>query len=251
VPVLQQAEFGVSASSGGVVCAAGHSVGEFSALVFANSLPLAAAVQLLVSSLSCRPRVSMFDPSCGRGVPEQHHRGRLMTASAARCQRPTAMSALMPVSSEAALHELCATVEQSGAGHVQIANINSKDQVAHRARRHVGVYCAIIVLRGSSVQMVISGIADAVAAVEALASSRGVARRSVRLRVSAPFHSRVLLDAAAALRSHLDTAQFSAPSTTVLRNVDAAPHTVVEMAQRLEDQVRACGLCVHACGEAV
>lgn len=70
-------------------------------------------------------------------------------------------------------------------------------------------------------QIVISGYIEGLAAAEPLIREAG--GRAVRLAVSAPFHSRLLEPAGAALKAALEQMQLSPPAFPVIANVDAEP----------------------------
>jgi [acyl-carrier-protein] S-malonyltransferase len=72
----------------------------------------------------------------------------------------------------------------------------------------------------SPVQVVVAGHRGAVERAVALAAARG-GRRSVLLPVSAPFHCRLMAPAAERLRTVLDGIAVAAPTTPIVRNVDA------------------------------
>jgi [acyl-carrier-protein] S-malonyltransferase len=72
-------------------------------------------------------------------------------------------------------------------------------------------------------QVVIAGHAPAVERAIGAVKARG-AKRTVRLPVSAPFHSSLLAPAAARLRAHLERVAVRAPAIPVIHNVDVAAY---------------------------
>lgn len=194
---------------------AGHSVGEYSALVFAGALSLRDAALLLVRpvvTVACI--VCLTTLSCS--LFPQRQRGEAMSAAARACGEQTAMSALMPaVLPEIAAH--CLRISKENNTTVEIANINSKEQV------------------------VISGTLKGVAAVEAAAVATKSARKCTRLNVSAPFHCSIMQPAAMFLAPTLRTTVFTASTIPVLSNVTTQPFGL-DPASLLIDQVR----CIQA-----
>ncbi|MFM7734492.1 MAG: ACP S-malonyltransferase [Alphaproteobacteria bacterium] len=154
------------------VIAAGHSLGEWSALVLAGAVDLARAV---------------------RAVRE---RGRLMQQAVAPGEG--AMSALLGAD-VARVQELCAAASDAASGEVVVpANLNGAGQVA------------------------VAGHAAAVERLESLAREAKV--RSMRLRVSAPFHSPLMRPARDRMEPVLAAIAFRDPEPPVIGNVDGRPH---------------------------
>jgi [acyl-carrier-protein] S-malonyltransferase len=147
------------------VLAAGHSLGEYSALVAAGSLRFEDALVLV------------------------HRRGRYMQEAVPA--GVGAMAAVLGLNYD----DVRAAVEGVRRGVVEVANWNSDDQ------------------------LVIAGHAEAVE--EALALIRGA--RSVRLPVSAPFHTSLMKPAEERLATDLDAVEFRDPRFPVITNVDARP----------------------------
>lgn len=165
------------------VVAAGHSLGEYGALVAAGALDVADAVRLV------------------------HARGRYMQEAVP--QGVGAMAAILKLDLEE-VEGLCAEAP----GIVEPANLNAPGQV------------------------VVSGEAEAVAAVASAAKARG--GRAVPLKVSAPFHSSLMRPAAERLREDLAAARFAEPAFPVVCNVTAEPLPAAAEAPRLlEAQVTA------------
>jgi len=160
--------------------AAGHSLGEYSALVAAGVLRFEDAVVLV------------------------HKRGRYMQEAV-----PVGvggMAAVLGVPGD----EIEKRLAEVRAGVVEIANWNSDDQI------------------------VISG--DQAAVEEALALIK--APKSVRLPVSAPFHSRLMKPAEERLAADLDATAFADPRFPIITNVDAkAIRTGEEARDALKRQV--------------
>jgi [acyl-carrier-protein] S-malonyltransferase len=144
---------------------AGHSLGEYTALVVAGSLEFEEAVGLVA------------------------RRGELMEAADAR--RPGTMAAVLGLDRE----RLQAICEPMG---VALANLNAPGQV------------------------VISGEAGAVELAGARAAEMG-ARRVMPLKVSAAFHSPLMVEPAGEMARALMAASIRAASIPVLSNVTAAP----------------------------
>jgi [acyl-carrier-protein] S-malonyltransferase len=145
---------------------AGHSLGEYSALVSAGAVSLADAVR----TVRARGRYMQEAVAVGTG----------------------AMAAVLG-GERAAIEHAC---EKAAEGQVcATANINSPNQV------------------------VIAGNTEAVdRAIELL---KGVAKRVIKLNVSAPFHSALMKPAQDRLAFDLEQVAFSQPASGVVTNVDA------------------------------
>ena len=150
---------------------AGHSLGEYSALVAAGVLAFADAVRLV------------------------HQRGRLMQEAVP--SGAGSMAALLGVARQE-VEVLCA--EFAGDGVLQPANYNDPGQ---------------IVIAGETARVQ--------AAVEAV-TARRLGKPRV-LKVSAPFHCRLLQPAADRLAEFLAAVTYSSFAFPVIANVTARPHT--------------------------
>ena len=145
---------------------AGHSLGEYSALVAAGTLSLSDAVK----TVRARGRYMQEAVPVGTGAMAAVIGGEL--------------SDIERVCTEARGVQVCS-----------IANINSPSQV------------------------VIAGNAEAIdRAIELL---NGVAKRVIKLKVSAPFHCALMKPAQDRLAADLERLTFNAPSAPVVTNVDA------------------------------
>jgi len=164
---------------------AGHSLGEYSALVAAGALSLSDAVR----TVRARGRYMQEAVPVGTGAMAAVIGGEL-----------------------ADIKRICA--EASSAGVCSIANFNSPNQA------------------------VIAGNTEAVdRAVELLS---GVARKVVKLKVSAPFHCALMRPAQDRLASDLAQLSFSEPAMPVVTNVDARATTAPdELRDALVRQVSA------------
>ena len=162
---------------------AGHSLGEYSALVAAGAISLADAVR----TVRARGRYMQEAVPVGTG----------------------AMAAVLG-GERSAIEEAC--LEASKGQVCAVANINSPNQV------------------------VIAGNSQAVdRAIELL---QGVAKRVVKLNVSAPFHSALMKPAQDRLAFDLEKVAFTEPDASVVTNVDARIVTVPgELRDALERQV--------------
>jgi [acyl-carrier-protein] S-malonyltransferase len=164
---------------------AGHSLGEYSALVAAGALSLADAVRTVRA------------------------RGRYMQEAV-----PVGTGAMAAVIGGALgdIERICA--EARGDQVCSIANLNSPNQA------------------------VIAGNTEAVdRAVELL---NGVARKVVKLKVSAPFHCALMKPAQDKLAADLESVNFSEPVAPVVTNVDARATTApAELRDALVRQVSA------------
>ncbi|WP_425146778.1 ACP S-malonyltransferase [Deinococcus sp.] len=166
------------------VCAAGHSLGEYSAHVAAGTLSLEAALTLT------------------------RRRGELMQAAV-----PPGVGAMSAVIGDpASVREVCAQVQASGVGVVEIANLNAPTQT------------------------VISG---QTAAVDAASSAlRALGLKVIPLKVSAPFHCSLMQPARLGLTPALEAAEYRAMSFPVVANVTAeAVSDASQVAGLLERQI--------------
>jgi [acyl-carrier-protein] S-malonyltransferase len=149
---------------------AGHSLGEYSALVAVGAIPLAEAVR----TVRARGRYMQDAVPVGTG----------------------AMAAVLG-GDRTAIEKACE--EASGGQVCSVANINSPNQV------------------------VIAGNVEAVdRAVELL---KGIAKRVLKLNVSAPFHCALMKPAQDLLSFELGQLAFNEPNIPVITNVDARPTT--------------------------
>lgn len=153
--------------------AAGHSLGEYSALVAAGVLKFCDAVRLV----RLRGRFMQEAVPAGHGV----------------------MYAVVGHNHE----ELHSAIAEYGDNQVDVANYNSPKQV---------------VISGATAQVT--------AVVKALKSLR-----SLKLPVSAPFHSRLMHPAAERLRHELELVHFSEPQFPIVRNIDAVLVTTAAQAR--------------------
>ena len=155
---------------------AGHSLGEYSALVAAGALKLSEAV------LTVRAR------------------GRYMQEAV-----PVGTGAMAAIIG-GELSEIQRVCEEAGRGQVcSVANINSPNQ------------------------LVIAGNTEAVdRAVDLL---KGIAKRVIKLNVSAPFHCALMKPAQDRLALDLDELVFNKPAMPVITNVDARATTEPDQLQ--------------------
>jgi len=153
---------------------AGHSLGEFTALVAANTLDFRAAVDLV------------------------KYRGELMQAAVPPGQG--AMAAILGLE-DIDIDEACREASQGEV--VEAVNFNAPGQV------------------------VIAGVATAVARAIEIASAKG-ARRALALAVSVPAHSSLMQPAADQLRVRLESTAFTPPSRVAVYGVDVKTHTTAE-----------------------
>ena len=153
---------------------AGHSLGEYTALVAAGTLSFRDAVRLV------------------------NKRGQWMQEAAP--EGVGAMAAILGLGADD-IRAVCA--EAAPNGECQAANFNSPGQV------------------------VISGVAEFVDKVSELAKAKG-ARKAVRLNVSAPFHSRLMIPAAEKLKAEFEKCGWSDPRWPVVANVSAKPLTAAD-----------------------
>ena len=149
---------------------AGHSLGEYSALVSAGAISFEDALR------SVRARGQLMQQAVPEGVGAMAAITKLDLDKVRECFR------------QASHGELCAP-----------ANLNSPEQT------------------------VISGHAGAVARACELCKAAG-AKRAVPLKVSAPFHCRLMSEVQPRLRQVLEFFAFGAPAVPVITNVEAQPN---------------------------
>jgi [acyl-carrier-protein] S-malonyltransferase len=168
--------------------AAGHSLGEYSAHVLAGTFSFADAVRTV------------------------HLRGRLMQQAVPSGEGGMAAILGLPVP---IINDLCAQASDELAPP---APMNPADPVAQAAGN-----CSHVVAPAnlnSPDQTVISGSLAAVERAAALCKEAG-AKRTVMLKVSAPFHCALMVPAQRALMVHLEGVAFHDPALPVACNVDA------------------------------
>lgn len=167
------------------VAAAGHSLGEYAALVAAGTLTFADAIRVVDA------------------------RGAAMSEAAGR--HPGGMAAVFGLDRHS-LDAICAEVRDVGS--VEVANHNSP------------------------LQIVLTGAQLALQEATKMAKSRG-AKLIVPLKVSGPWHSRFMADAAMPVRAALERCTLSPPRMPVLANVDAEPYPgdPASIRSRLVDQI--------------
>jgi [acyl-carrier-protein] S-malonyltransferase len=164
---------------------AGHSLGEYTALVCAGALQFEDAVKLVAE------------------------RGRLMQSAVP--EGVGAMAAILGLDDDQ-VKAVCA--QASDAKFIaQAVNFNSPGQV------------------------VIAGHAAAVEKAMELAKAAG-AKRALKLPVSVPSHSSLMMDAAKQLGERLKSIEIRTPEIPVLQNFDARAHTApAEIAECLQKQL--------------
>jgi [acyl-carrier-protein] S-malonyltransferase len=156
------------------VMMAGHSLGEFSALVAADFLDFKTAVDLV------------------------RYRGELMQTAVPPGQG--AMAAILGLE-DIDIEEACREASQGEV--VEAVNFNAPGQV------------------------VIAGLAGAVARAIEIASAKG-ARRALALPISVPAHSSLMQPAAEQLRTRLESTAFTPTAAVAVYGVDVKTHTTAE-----------------------
>jgi [acyl-carrier-protein] S-malonyltransferase len=129
------------------------------------------------------------------GLKLVRERGRLMNEASQRS--PGAMAAILGLEADA-VRELCAEVSQQTGKILVLANDNCPGQI------------------------VISGEKDAIETALPIASERG-AKRAMQLVVSVASHSPLMESITPDFRAALDHTPFTAPTTPIIGNVNAAP----------------------------
>ena len=164
---------------------AGHSLGEYSALVAADALSLSDAVR----TVRARGRYMQEAVPVGTGAMAAVLGGEL--------------SEIQRICEEASQGQVCS-----------VANFNSPGQ-------------AVIAGHTEAVDRAIEGLS-------------GVAKKVIKLKVSAPFHSALMKPAQDRLAADLERLDFRAPSMPVVTNVDARARTAPdELRDALVRQVSA------------
>ncbi len=182
---------------------AGHSVGEYAALVAAGALSLKDAAQLV------------------------RERGRLMHQEGGSC--PGSMAAVIGLDADA-LQEVCQEATRRALAELHVP----ADGTAHPGMGRVAV-----ANYNAPGQIVISGEQHALALASELAKARG-AKRVIPLAVSAAFHSPVMEPAARGLTQALENTSIQSARIPVIGNIHAAPLTTAqEIRGELAQQVAA------------
>lgn len=165
---------------------AGHSVGEYAALVASGALDLEAALALV------------------------RERGQLMHQEGTAC--PSGMAAVLGLD-DAVLQEVCAQ-----------ATAETLAALGPQAQKHPGLGRVVVANYNSPGQIVISGEQQALARAMDLAAARG-ARRVVALAVSGAFHSPVMEPASAGLARAVAEAPLGDAAIPLISNISATPVT--------------------------
>ncbi|AGX86866.1 ACP S-malonyltransferase [Candidatus Symbiobacter mobilis] len=169
---------------------AGHSLGEYAALVAGGALSLSDAVRLV------RFRAQAMQSAVPAGVG--------------------AMAAILGIGGDV-VAQVCAEASAESAQPMHPDASQEAD-----ARDIVEA-----VNFNDPMQTVIAGTKDAVDRACAMLKTRG-AKRAVLLPVSAPFHSSLMYPAACQLQTRLQETPFTMPQIDVFHNVDAQPHSSAE-----------------------
>jgi [acyl-carrier-protein] S-malonyltransferase len=165
---------------------AGHSVGEYTALIASGALAAEEALALV------------------------RERGRLMHAEGTAC--PSGMAAVLGLD-DAVLQEICAQATEE-----TLAALGAQ------ADKHPGMGRVVVANLNSPGQGVISGEQQALARAMELASARG-AKRVVALAVSGAFHSPVMEPASAGLARAVTAAPLCDAAIPLISNISATPVT--------------------------
>ncbi len=178
---------------------AGHSVGEYAAVVASGALSAEAAFPLV------------------------RERGRLMHKEGTVC--PGGMAAVLGLD-ESVLQDVCAQATEE-----------TLAQLGAQAEAHPGMGRVVVANYNSPGQIVISGEQQALARAMELASARG-AKRVVPLAVSGAFHSLVMQPASVDLTRAVAEAPLRDALIPVISNISAAPiSTVAELRTELVRQI--------------
>lgn len=184
---------------------AGHSVGEYAALVTAGAIDLAHAAQLV------------------------RERGRLMHHEGTVC--PGSMAAIIGMDAEP-LQAICQEATQQ-----MQAELAGAEEIGSYS--HPGVGKVAVANYNAPGQIVISGEQRALTRAGELAKERG-AKRVIPLAVSAAFHSPVMQPAAEHMTHVLATAPLTDVTLPIISNIHATPMTTAqEMRAELAQQIAA------------
>lgn len=179
---------------------AGHSVGEYAALVTSGALDLTDAARLV------------------------RERGRLMHHEGTIC--PSSMAAVIGMD-EATLQEVCQQATEQALS--ALPSVGATLEVA-RSARHPGEGHVIVANYNAPGQIVISGEQRALTVAMELAKARG-AKRVIPLNVSAAFHSPVMQPAAEGLTQVVATASIRDAAIPIISNITATPITSAQAIQ--------------------
>ncbi|GAC1427775.1 MAG: ACP S-malonyltransferase [Ktedonobacteraceae bacterium] len=183
---------------------AGHSVGEYSAMVVSGTLDLKEAVQLV------------------------RERGRLMHAEGTIC--PGGMAAIIGMDEES-LQAVCQEATQ------EVQQGLATEQPKGTTSTHPGLGQVAIANYNAPGQIVISGEQRALTRASELAKERG-AKRVIPLAVSGAFHSPVMQPAATGLARAVDAANVHEATIPVIGNIKGtALVTVQDIRQELTQQI--------------
>ena len=183
---------------------AGHSVGEYAALVAAGALDLKSAARLV------------------------HTRGQLMHQEGSVC--PGGMAAIIGMDGET-LEAIC-----------QEATVQTVGSLSPDARVHQGEGQVAVANFNAPGQIVISGERRALGLAMDKAKARG-AKRVIPLAVSGAFHSPVMQPAASSLAEAIDATNIHDAPIPIIGNIDAIPLTEAwairaELAQQIASPVQ-------------
>ncbi len=187
---------------------AGHSVGEYAALVASGALDLRSAVLLV------------------------RERGRLMHHEGTVC--PGGMAAIIGMDAEP-LQDICQEATETALA--ELAGDEANNRTHHPGQGHV-----IVANFNAPGQIVISGEQQALHKAMTLAKERG-AKRVIPLAVSGAFHSPVMQPAASGLAQMIATMPIHDASIPVIGNIHALPLSDVEaikteLAQQIASSVQ-------------
>ncbi len=186
---------------------AGHSVGEYAALVAAGALDIADALRVV------------------------RERGRLMHEESTRV--PSGMAAVLGLDA-ATLDAVCAKATAE--------TLAALGDAATAPDAHPGLGRVVVANDNAPGQIVISGERHALERAMELARERG-AKRVLPLAVSGAFHAPVLIPAAAGLAPIVAAAPIHDAATPLIGNIDARPLTAAadlasELARQIESPVQ-------------
>ena len=178
---------------------AGHSVGEWTALVASGALDLAGTARLV------------------------RERGRLMHEEGTSC--PGGMAAIIGLDAEV-LQEVC-----------QQATDQAQAELTGKIHTHPGQGRVVVANYNAPGQIVISGEARALDLASELARARG-AKRVIPLAVSGAFHSPVMQPAALGLAQFIAQTEIHTATIPIIGNITATPLTTEQaIREELSQQV--------------